>query len=160
MNHIHAPKSALFVCLGNICRSPSAEAVMQHLAEKSGLNVLFDSAGTANYHTGEPPDSRAIKVGQRLGFELQNLRARQVAVDDFYAFDVIFAMDKSNFANLQKLQDEAKQSANGRALAQLQLFDPSGQAVADPYYGDESDFVAMFAHLQAVAQQHIDAWQA
>lgn len=145
------PNSVLFVCLGNICRSPSAESVMRKLAENQGLNIAFDSAGTANYHTNEAPDPRAIKVGKSLGYDLSTLRARQVVKDDFYRFDVIFAMDENNLANLQKLQPTD-------GTARLALFDPTGQAVADPYYGDDTDFEAMFAHIQSVAKQHLTDW--
>lgn len=153
------PKSVLFVCLGNICRSPAAESVMRQKCQQAGLNITFDSAGTANYHIGEQPDNRAIQVGQRFGFMLEHLRARQVTVADFYRFDVIFAMDNSNLATLQTLQAKAKSHANGQTIATLQLFDPAGKAVADPYYGDERDFMAMFEHLQTISQYYLQAWQ-
>lgn len=149
---MNSPKSVLFVCLGNICRSPSAESVMRKLSQNQGLDITFDSAGTANYHTNEKPDTRAIKVGHSLGYELTNLRARQVRADDFYQFDLILAMDENNLTNLQKLQPTD-------GTARLELFDPSGQAVADPYYGDESDFVAMFAHIEQVVNARLDAWR-
>lgn len=154
------PTSILFVCLGNICRSPAAEAVMAAKIADAHLPIRLDSAGTANYHTGNPPDTRGIKVGRSLGYDLSALRARQVSVADFYEFDQIYAMDDSNLANLTKLRTKAMQNADGRTVADLQLFDPTGKAVADPYYGDEADFVAMFAHLQAVADQHLRHWQA
>lgn len=146
------PKSVLFVCLGNICRSPSAESVMRKLSQNQGLNISFDSAGTANYHTDESPDPRAIKVGKTLGYELSTLRARQVRLQDFYKFDIIFAMDESNLANLHKLRPSD-------ATAQVELFDPTGKAVADPYYGDERDFEQMFAHITAVADNWLTHWQ-
>ncbi|MDO4894144.1 low molecular weight protein-tyrosine-phosphatase [Moraxella sp.] len=149
---MNPPKSVLFVCLGNICRSPSAESVMRKLSQNQGLGITFDSAGTANYHTNEKPDTRAIKVGKSLGYDLSTLRARQVSKEDFYRFDVILAMDENNLTNLQKLQPTD-------GTARLELFDPTGQAVADPYYGDESDFVAMFAHIEQVVNARLDAWQ-
>ena len=154
------PSSILFVCLGNICRSPAAEAVMATKIANARLPIRLDSAGTANYHTGNPPDTRSIKVGRSLGYDLSSLRARQISVADFYEFELIFAMDESNLANLSKLRTQAEQLADGRTVARLQLFDPTGKAVADPYYGDESDFVAMYAHLESVADQHLIAWQA
>lgn len=153
------PKSVLTVCLGNICRSPSAQAVLQQKASTKGLNIAFDSAGTANYHTGNPPDKRAIQIGQTLGYKLQDLRARQVALDDFYRFDLIFAMDEQNFYDLQKLYHQAKQQDPTAPLAKVALFDSfNGQAVADPYYGDLSDFEQMFAHLERTADRHIALW--
>ncbi len=156
---INPPKSVLLVCLGNICRSPSAEAVLRQKASAQGLDVVFDSAGTANYHTGSPPDKRAIQVGQKLGYELSHLRARQVALDDFYRFDVIFAMDKNNLQDLQKLQKTAATQQPTAPLATLSLFDNfDDKAVADPYYGKLSDFEQMYHHLQSVADRLIYAW--
>lgn len=143
------PKSVLFVCLGNICRSPSAEAVMTKLAHTHGLNIRFDSAGTANYHTGKAPDTRAIQVGRSLGFDLSPLRARQVSLQDFYDFEVIFAMDADNLANLQKI-------APPDATATLMMFDDI--PVADPYYGDIKDFEQMFCHINHTAQKWLATW--
>ncbi|WP_294033017.1 low molecular weight protein-tyrosine-phosphatase [uncultured Moraxella sp.] len=155
---MHYPTSILFVCLGNICRSPAAEAVMAAKIANARLPIRLDSAGTANYHTGNPPDTRGIKVGKSLGYDLSTLRARQVSVADFYEFDQIYAMDHSNLANLTKLHNQAMQNADGRTVAKLQLFDPTGKAVADPYYGDEADFVAMFAHLERIADSYLATW--
>lgn len=156
---INLPKSVLLVCLGNICRSPSAEAVLRQKASAQGLKVVFDSAGTANYHTGSPPDKRAIQVGQKLGYDLSHLRVRQIALDDFYRFDVIFAMDKNNLQDLQKLQKTAANQQPTAPLATLSLFDNfDDKAVADPYYGELSDFEQMYHHLQSVADRLIYAW--
>lgn len=153
------PKSALFVCLGNICRSPSAEAIMRQQCQKAKLNIHLDSAGTAGFHIGESPDPRAIQVGQRLGYDLTTLKARQVSMENFYEFDVIFAMDNNNLKDLKTLHARAILYADNRQVATPKLFDPTGKAVADPYYGDETDFVAMFEHLQAIALMHIKQWQ-
>lgn len=153
------PRSILFVCLGNICRSPSAEAVMRAKLTKFLPDVYLDSAGTAGYHIGNPPDPHAITIGESLGFELSQLRARQVSLEDFYEFELIFAMDETNLSDLQTLQRTAIMHADGRAVAQLDLFDLNGQSVADPYYGDEQDFKQMYDHLQRIADQHIAKWQ-
>lgn len=144
------PNSILFVCLGNICRSPSAEAVFKKLIQNQAPTIRLDSAGTAGYHIGEAPDSRAIHIGQNLGYDLTPLRARQVCEQDFYEFDVIFAMDKSNLANLQKL-------APKDATAQILMFD--SEPVADPYYGDERDFKAMFTHIEKASTHWLHTWQ-
>lgn len=145
--------SVLFVCLGNICRSPSAEAVMTKLAQNQGLNIRFDSAGTANYHTGEHPDPRAIDIGRSLGFDLTLLRARQLSKQDFYDFDVIFAMDNHNLTNIKKVMP-------ADATTQILLFDDfAKQEVADPYYGDVSDFKSMFEHIEYVSHQWLTHWQ-
>lgn len=147
------PKSVLFVCLGNICRSPSAESVMRKLSQNQGLNIEFDSAGTGNYHQGEAPDPRAITVGKSLGFELSALRARQVRTQDFYKFNIIFAMDESNLANLHKICPDD-------ATAQVQLFDNfDNKGVADPYFGDERDFEQMFTHITKAANAWLTLWQ-
>ncbi|MDO4897010.1 MAG: low molecular weight protein-tyrosine-phosphatase [Moraxella sp.] len=147
-----APKSVLFVCLGNICRSPSAEAVMTKLAKNQGLTISFDSAGTANYHTGEPPDPRAIAVGGRLGYALAHLTARQLTTQDFYEFGVIFAMDNNNLASIQKLKPKD-------ATAQILLFDDfNKKGVADPYYGDISDFEQMYTHIITVSECWLNTW--
>lgn len=143
------PTSALFVCLGNICRSPSAESVMRTKCQQTGLEIAFDSAGTAGYHIGESPDHRAIKVGKTLGYDLSNLQARQVKHDDFYRFDIIFAMDDSNLATLKKIQPKD-------ATAHIRLFD--NKAVADPYYGNDDDFMAMFNHIEQAADKLLKQW--
>lgn len=147
------PKSILFVCLGNICRSPSAQAVMEKLAKNQGLSIHFDSAGTGNHHVGEKPDPRAIDVGGTLDFDLTSLRARQLSTQDFYKFDIIFAMDNNNLANIKKVMPT-------NATAQVMLFDKfTKQEVADPYYGDVSDFRAMFGHIERVSRAWLDLWQ-
>ena len=147
---MNTPKSVLFVCLGNICRSPSAEAVMTKHTHLANLDILFDSAGTADYHTGEAPDKRAIATGKSLGYDLSALRARQVCTQDFYDFDVIFAMDDNNLANLQRL-------APKDATACVRLFDE--RAVADPYYGDITDFELMFEHIKKASEHWLTRWQ-
>ncbi len=149
-----APNSVLFVCLGNICRSPSAQAVMGQLAKNQGLSTRFDSAGTAGYHIGERPDPRAIQVGESLGFDLSMLRARQVVKQDFYDFDTIFAMDNANLTDLQKL-------IPADAGAKVVLFDGQfgNQEVADPYYGNMTDFEQMFFHITQISQNWLNLWQ-
>ncbi|MFL1732466.1 low molecular weight protein-tyrosine-phosphatase [Moraxella oculi] len=143
------PASILFVCLGNICRSPSAQAVMTQLSKNQGFDIDFDSAGTANYHCGNPPDERALAVGQSLGYDLSNLRARQVCHDDFYEFDFIFAMDVNNLTNLQKMMPSD-------ATAQVLMFDE--RAVHDPYYGNIHDFQTMFAHIEQASRYWLNLW--
>ena len=92
----------LFVCLGNICRSPTAEGVLRAIAEREfpELKVVVDSAGTANYHVGEPPDRRTVSAARRRGYDLAGLRARQVQAEDFHRYDYILAMDRSNLSEL------------------------------------------------------------
>lgn len=130
----------LFVCTGNICRSPTAEGALRHLAAAAGLGeaVVFESAGTHSYHVGEPPDPRTVQTAANRGIDLSSQRARRIRTEDFHTFDLILAMDRSHFAHLQALQP------NG-ARADVRLFldyHPSGtlKDVPDPYYGGANGF--------------------
>jgi protein-tyrosine phosphatase len=130
----------LFVCLGNICRSPTAEGVLRHLAaqEAPDLALQIDSAGTADYHIGEPPDPRSQRAALRRGIDISNLRARQVAVEDFAHFDLILAMDAANLRDLQAMQPR-------RSHATVKLFLEYAPAlklrdVPDPYDRDAAAF--------------------
>ncbi len=130
----------LFVCTGNICRSPTAEGVFRHMVEAEGLagEVETDSAGTRGYHIGEAPDPRTIKAAAARGFDLSTLRARRVHPEDFHQFDLILAMDREHLADLQALRPK-----NARAEVKLLLDyhpDKTLRDVPDPYYGDRADF--------------------
>jgi protein-tyrosine phosphatase len=128
----------LFVCLGNICRSPLAEAAFRAEAVRVGLDAEADSAGTGGWHRGEPPDLRAIAAARRHGIDISKLRARQVRPEDFEHFDHIVALDRENLADLRALQP-----AGSRAQLSLLLDHVpgrEGEPVADPYYGDDDDF--------------------
>lgn len=131
--------SVLFVCMGNICRSPTAEGVFRKFVEDAGLvkQIYVDSAGTHAYHTGEPPDRRAQEAACLRGYELSGIRARRVTGDDFARFHYIVAMDQDN---LFMLQDNAVPEA----LSELHLFldfaDSPLREVPDPYYGGASGF--------------------
>ncbi|MGQ0383338.1 MAG: low molecular weight protein-tyrosine-phosphatase [Gammaproteobacteria bacterium] len=130
----------LFVCLGNICRSPTAEAVFRRLLEQEGggLEVEVDSAGTRAYHTGEPPDPRAVEAAARRGIDMTGLRARPVEPDDFERFDLVLAMDEQNYRRLNRV-------APTRHRHRLRLFLEYAPAlgrrdVPDPYYGGATGF--------------------
>jgi protein-tyrosine phosphatase len=138
----------LFVCLGNICRSPTAEGVFRHLAEEAGADVTCDSAGTSNWHVGGPPDPRAIAEARRRGLDLGGLRARQVTAADFDRFDLIFAMDLNNLAALEALRPRG--NATPVALF-LEHGQPNGpREVPDPYYDDS--FAAVFDLLEGASR--------
>jgi len=131
----------LFVCMGNICRSPSAEGYFRLHAEREGLShrLYVDSAGTHGYHVGHPPDSRAIAAMARRGADISGLRARRVREEDFEDFDLVVAMDDHNHAQLMHLS-----GGRGR-LVRMMAFAPQHgyDEVPDPYYGDERDFELM-----------------
>jgi protein-tyrosine phosphatase len=130
--------SVLFVCLGNICRSPLAEAALRAEAERLGVEIQVDSAGTGDWHVGGPPDPRAQAVAARNGLDISHLRARQVEAEDFRRFDHVVALDPENLANLRALRPQG-----GTAEVSLLLDHVPGRegaAVADPYYGEDVDF--------------------
>lgn len=131
--------SVLFVCMGNICRSPTAEGVFRHLVTDSGLDehVHIDSAGTHAYHVGEPPDRRARAAAERRGISLEDIQARRVQPDDFERFSYIIAMDQDNLAILEEQSEGAH-----REKLRLFLEFSSGpeKEVPDPYYGGATGF--------------------
>ncbi len=142
----------LFVCLGNICRSPTAEGVLRDLAARTapGLTLEIDSAGTGDYHVGEPPDLRSQRAAQRRGLDIASLRARQVQDGDFHRFDLILAMDRDNLRHLERMRPAG-------APAQLRLFmeyadRPAGLEVPDPYTGGEADFDRVLDLTEAAAR--------
>ena len=132
----------LFVCLGNICRSPLAEGIMLHLKEKHTLNVEIDSAGTANYHINEAPDRRTIANAKKNGVDLSFLRARQFNALDFDAFDSIYVMDKNNLRNVLNMTDH-EHHKNKVSLFLHSVYENEAE-VPDPYYGTEKDFESVF----------------
>lgn len=130
----------LFVCMGNICRSPTAEGVFRQLAREAGLEeaVRIDSAGTHDYHVGKAPDARAQAAALRRGFDLSLLRARQVKERDFLEFDHILAMDRENLANLQRICPPGHRHKIRLFLSYSSRF--AEREVPDPYYGGRQDF--------------------
>ena len=137
--------SVLFVCLGNICRSPLAEAALRAEAERLGLDIEIDSAGTGDWHIGHPPDRRAAAVASRNGIDISHLRARQVTPDDFLRFDHIVALDAQNLANLEAMRPEGSRTELSLLLDHVP--GREGEAVADPYYGDEAHFDATWTDV-------------
>ena len=142
--------SVLFVCLGNICRSPTAQGVFERLAEKAGLaHVQADSCGTGGWHVGTAPDARATDAAAARGYAIAHLRARQLQAEDFVRFDFILAMDESNLHDVQVMSPSGCQShiglfmdfASERALAE----------VPDPYYGGEKGFDQVLNLVEAAS---------
>ncbi|GAB5489550.1 MAG: low molecular weight protein-tyrosine-phosphatase [Parasphingorhabdus sp.] len=132
------PTSVLFVCLGNICRSPLAEAALREECKLQSVPMVIDSAGTSDWHAGQAPDERAQKVAAKNGVEIDHLRGRVVSANDFRDFDHIVALDAQNLKNLEELRP-----SDGRA--QLSMLSDyidgrKGEDIADPYYGKEDGF--------------------
>lgn len=132
-------RGILFVCLGNICRSPAADATMRAKAAAAGLDVEVDSAGIGAWHTGQLPDARMRRCGDRHGYDLRH-RARQVTAEDFDRFDIVMGMDAQNVSDLLGLAKTDGQRAKVRLMADYLTRHPGQKSIPDPYYGDESDF--------------------
>lgn len=146
----------LFVCLGNICRSPTAHGVFEYKVNQRGLaeRVITDSAGTAAWHVGKAPDSRSMAVASNRGYQLDHLRARQVRPEDFHQFDYILAMDEENLANLKSM-------APDQYSATVSLFLPfakglSQAEVPDPYYGGDKGFEDVLDMISTASDALID----
>ena len=145
------PVSILFVCTGNICRSPTAEALFRHAVRTRGLETAFthDSAGVASHHIGHAPDVRSQKATKDRGIDMSDLRARDIRPSDFYEFDLILAMDDSHLKALKK-------AAPADATAEIALYLPhSGHSdadVPDPYYGETADFEHVYTLIDEATQ--------
>jgi len=141
----------LMVCLGNICRSPTAEAMLRKKVHDAGLDgrIEVDSAGTADYHVDSPPDRRAIAHGERRGLSMKHLRGRQVGPADFERFDLVLAMDEDNLAQLRRIRPAASRAK----LALLMAYAPraGSRVVPDPYYGGADGFETVLDLCDAAA---------
>ena len=146
----------LFVCTGNICRSPMAEGVFKHHVKQAGLDgrISTDSAGTHDYHVGEPPDPRAQRAAKRRGYDLSVLRARQVGPGDISGFDHVLAMDKQNLRLLERMCP----SQHAHKLKLFMEFSTSHalREVPDPYYGGEQGFERVLDMVEQAAQELLD----
>jgi protein-tyrosine phosphatase len=149
----------LFVCLGNICRSPLAEAIFNHQIREKKLQRHFKiaSCGTANYHIGDPPDPRTIKNATRNGVKIDHL-GRQFCSADFEGFDLILAMDKSNLANILRVPGAEKYADRVKLMRTFDTID-RGFDVPDPYYGTEKDFQEVFDILDRSIRTLIESFE-
>ena len=145
--------SVLFVCTGNICRSPTAQGVFKHCVEKAGLTdrIVSDSAGTHDYHVGEPPDPRTQAAARRRGYELRELRARRVRRDDFERFDYVLAMDGTNLRQLERLCPP-EHAHKLRLFLDFGAGGESPREVPDPYCGGAEDFERVLDLVEGAAQ--------
>lgn len=144
-----ARAAILLVCLGNICRSPLAEAALREAADRAGIDVIVDSAGTGGWHAGDPPDRRAQAMAREHGIDISGYRARQVTRDDFTRFTHIFALDSDNLADLDALTPPEATAELGLLLDLVP--GREGESVADPYYGGPEGFAATWADVSAAA---------
>jgi protein-tyrosine phosphatase len=137
--------AVLFVCLGNICRSPLAEAAFRRAADEIGLDVTVDSAGTGAWHIGKPPDRRAQAVARMNGIDISGYRGRQVSAADFSRFTHIVALDRDNLVALERMQP--KDSVAELSLLLDHVDGRAGEAVADPYYGGDEGFAVTWTDV-------------
>lgn len=147
----------LMVCLGNICRSPLAHGLLREKSEANSLNFEVDSAGTSGFHAGEAPDPRMRETAKRFGLSIEDLKARQFVRSDFSEFDLIFAMDKSNYSNIVALAT----SDSDRAKVKLILNESnpgSDLEVPDPYYGGDQGFVDVYNMLDLATDKIIEKY--
>ena len=149
--------SVLFVCTGNICRSPTAEGVFRHMARSRGVaeRIHIDSAGIIDYHAGEPPDPRAVEHAARRGYDLSGLRARQLTIADYHNFDRILAMDRTH---LREVKGEAPKGTLGRIARFLDYSEAwRGLDVPDPYYGGARGFEEVLDMVEEASSRLLEA---
>jgi protein-tyrosine phosphatase len=151
-------KRLLFVCLGNICRSPLADGMMRHKVNQEQLPLVIDSAGTANHHRNEQPDPRMQKVARARGIELSALRARQFVQADFDAFDLIYAMDQSNYSDILRLARNEQDKQKVRLFLN-ERFPGSNMPVPDPYYGGAQGFIDVFNLVHETTDVILNKWK-
>lgn len=144
-----ARPAILFLCLGNICRSPLAEGAARAAFARAGVDVTLDSAGTGDWHVGHPPDRRAQAEARRRGTDISKLRARQLSAQDFYDFDLILAADETNLRDARAIRP-ADATADLRLMLDL-IPGRDGRGVTDPYYGKDDGFAATWDDVAAVA---------
>ncbi|MEL6113655.1 low molecular weight protein-tyrosine-phosphatase [Photobacterium sp. SP02] len=142
--------SVLLVCMGNICRSPTAEAVLRAKAVKAGVEVEIDSAGTIGFHEGKRPDSRSRAAGEARGYSFEGIRARQIAVGDFDKFDLILVADRQNLSDLTAICPAEHLS---KLSLLLNFADADEDEVPDPYYGGEDGFERVLDLIEAAADR-------
>lgn len=159
------PYKVLCVCLGNICRSPTAEVILRQFCEQQQLNVLIDSAGTSNYHPNKAPDVRSQKHALKRGYDLSKLKARQLKMQDFVDFDLILAMDYENLENIQLLQKKAETTFDKNQLrAKIALMSEHDekykqQALPDPYYGGDLGFECVLDQCESSSRAWVNIFK-
>jgi len=144
----------LMVCLGNICRSPIAEGILRQKAIEQGLSIVTDSAGTSNYHIGNPPDPRMIRAASKNGIDISDLRARQFVTSDYDRFDLIYAMDESNYENMLRLAKTEEERSKVKLILN-EVHPHANNEVPDPYFGGDQGFQHVIDLLNAAVDKLI-----
>ncbi|PAR31983.1 low molecular weight protein-tyrosine-phosphatase [Vibrio metoecus] len=145
-------QKVLVVCMGNICRSPTAEAVLRAKAAQLKVDVEIDSAGTIGYHQGNPPDARSKAAGEKRGYSFSGIKARKIRDEDFMKFDWILAADKENLVELKALCPKSYQHKLSLMLSHC---DCGYDEIPDPYYGGEQGFERVLDLVEAAAEQFL-----
>jgi len=145
----------LMVCLGNICRSPIADGLLRKKVEEHGLDIEVDSAGTSAHHVGEKPDERMRKTAKSFGTSIDFLRARQFTIEDFNAFDIIYAMDQSNYNNIITLAKNDADKAKVKLFLN-ELYPNENRAVPDPYFGGKQGFIDVYKMVDATTDKILE----
>jgi len=145
----------LMVCLGNICRSPIADGLLRKKVEEHGLDIKVDSAGTSAHHVGEKPDERMRKTAKSFGTSIDFLRARQFTIEDFNAFDIIYAMDQSNYNNIITLAKNDADKAKVKLFLN-ELYPNENRAVPDPYFGGKQGFIDVYKMVDATTDKILE----
>tara|TARA_Y100000589_G_C27170911_1_gene636666 strand:+ start:357 stop:812 length:456 start_codon:yes stop_codon:yes gene_type:complete len=148
-------RKILMVCLGNICRSPLAHGILSHKAKEKKINLIVDSAGTGNWHTGNKPDSRSINIAKKFGIDISNQKARQITKDDLFEYDLIYVMDTQNKRDVYKLCTNESQKLKVKLILNEVNVD-SNNSVPDPYYDEIDGFEEVYKLLNEACQKIID----
>ncbi len=146
----------LTVCLGNICRSPMAEGILRKKINDRGLNHTLDSAGTAAYHEGSPPDKRAQQTLSKKGINISDLRGRQFEIADFQEFDLILAMDEENYYNILSLATTGEEKGKVKMLMNY-LYPGKNISVPDPYFGGPEGFEKVYEMIDQATDRLLDS---
>ena len=155
---IFAAMRILMVCLGNICRSPLAEGVLQHKAWKAGLQWSVESAGTGAWHAGEPPHHLSIKVAKHNGVDISKQRARQFVKEDFLNYDFIYVMDSSNYIDVKKMSGKLWKEDKVDLLLN-ELYPSENRAVPDPWYGKEEGYHTVYEMIDKACDKIIEKYK-
>lgn len=146
------------VCLGNICRSPLAQGILEHVLKVSNIQAYVDSAGTQAYHAGESPDIRSEDIARKHGIDISNQRARKFEIQDFDNFDRIYVMDSENFSNIASLARNEKDREKVKMIMN-EVYPGQNRQVPDPYYGGKDGFEKVFQMLSLASDKIVEQYK-